>query len=294
MRLRFASLTVLAVALLAASPPPALTAQLTPTAADATGARTEFEAGERAFREDDYALALTHFRRAMQLAPRDAVRFNLAVCLERLGRFREAQREYDAAAHSPQLDDAARARAKEQASRTRERLGTVSFEGPSDATATVTLGDETLCAVPCSALVDPTTHDFEIHSGERTLHAHVTVGRGEVKVVRMGFRETPLADATIAQNRGLTGPLSWVGGAVALAGTATFIILGLRASQLHEQYLAGPTASIRDQGIAARDWANVGLGVGIAGVLALVGDLVWHAARPAPAAPPPVPVFDLL
>ena len=69
-------------------------------------ARDAFANGEQAFAADDYELALHHFRTAMELAPHDAVRFNLAVCFERLGRFREAVEEYAAAARSPQLDRA--------------------------------------------------------------------------------------------------------------------------------------------------------------------------------------------
>ncbi|AKF04107.1 tetratricopeptide repeat protein [Sandaracinus amylolyticus] len=85
-------------------------------------AREAFRAGEAAFIEEDDARALTLFRRAFELAPHDAVRFNIAVCLERLGRPEEALQEYEAAAISTQLDEAARARARSQADALRARI----------------------------------------------------------------------------------------------------------------------------------------------------------------------------
>ena len=92
-------------------------------------ARDAFANGEQAFAADDYELGLHHFRTAMELAPHDAVRFNLAVCFERLGRFREAVEEYAAAARSPQLD---RAQACAREPTSLERLGTF-FEAPAGA-----------------------------------------------------------------------------------------------------------------------------------------------------------------
>ncbi|UJR83373.1 hypothetical protein [Sandaracinus amylolyticus] len=85
-------------------------------------AREAFRSGEAAFIEEDDARALTLFRRAFELAPHDAVRFNIAVCLERLGRPEEALQEYEAAAISTQLDDTARARARAQADALQARI----------------------------------------------------------------------------------------------------------------------------------------------------------------------------
>lgn len=252
-------------------------------AEDGATARAAFTQGERAFLEDDYGLALERFRRAMELEPHDAVRFNVAVCLERLGRFREAYLEYEAAASSPQLDSASLARAREQAARVRERLGRVLVEEPLG--AEVFLDGSSIGVVPCEALVDPKVHELELRDGARRVRASIEIGRSETKRVRLGF---PLASpaASLApvalQRRVGPGPLTWVGAVASVAGLASFIGFGLRASALHESYLTSPTASTRDQGLVMRDTANVSLAVGLVGALLLTVDLAWLAQRPAP------------
>ena len=261
----------------------ALTVAITPLVVhaqspDAPAAKAAFADGERAFADDDYALALQSFEKAMRLAPRDAVRFNLAVCLERLGRFREAYSEYEAAARSAVLDDDAKARAREQANRTRERLGTVKFEASADSKAAVVfLGVERLGPMPVIALVDPKTHEFEVRTPDRTLLTTVAVGRGETKVVRLGLTSS---SGGVVVDKPLIGPLTWVGAAVTAVGAAAFIGFGLNASALHDQYLARPTQDTRAAGVFARDFANVGLGVGIAGLVLVAADLLWHAKAP--------------
>lgn len=247
---------------------------------NAEAAKVAFVAGERAFKDDDYALALEHFRRAMQLAPRDAVRFNLAVCLERLGRFREAYREYDIATRSTELDEGALSRAREQAARTKDRLGTVRFEkGPSiSAEASVTLGDEHLGSIPVTVLVDPAAHDFEVRTAEQSLHLPVTVGRGETRVIRLGQGRALPVEAPR-----LIGPLTWVGVGLAVAGAGSFIGFGLNATALHNQYLALPTQDTLNRGVFSRDVANVSLAVAITGALLVGIDLLIHAlSTPAP------------
>src|SRR5215217_1764718 len=86
-------------------------------------AKKEFAAGEKAFDQSDFVAALDHFKKAYELAPRDAVHFNIGVCLEKLGRFKEATAEYESAAKSTELDAQKRERAASEASRVRGRLG---------------------------------------------------------------------------------------------------------------------------------------------------------------------------
>src|SRR5262245_9012185 len=92
-------------------------------------ARAAFAAGETAFAETDYVLALGRFREAFELQHHDGVRFNIAVCLERLGRFREAALEYDLAARSDAVEPGVRERARQMAQRARSRLGTLAIDG---------------------------------------------------------------------------------------------------------------------------------------------------------------------
>lgn len=71
----------------------------------------EFAAGEAAFEAGEVETALGHFQRAFELAPHDAVRFNLAICFEALGRDEEALREYEIVAASAEVDADTRERA---------------------------------------------------------------------------------------------------------------------------------------------------------------------------------------
>jgi hypothetical protein len=82
----------------------------------------EFAAGEAAFAAGETEVALAHFRRALVLAPHDAVRFNLAICLERLGHAEEALREYEIVAASADVDDDTRSRASVLATALRESM----------------------------------------------------------------------------------------------------------------------------------------------------------------------------
>lgn len=75
-------------------------------------ARRLFAQAEARFAAGEYEAALALFRQAMATAPHDALLFNLAVCLERLGRTSEARETYEAAARSPQLNEEARGRAR--------------------------------------------------------------------------------------------------------------------------------------------------------------------------------------
>ena len=74
----------------------------TRASAQAPSAAEEFQRGLEAFEQDRIEAALAHFRSALELDPRDAVRFNIALCLEQLGQYRDAAEEYErAASRSP-------------------------------------------------------------------------------------------------------------------------------------------------------------------------------------------------
>jgi hypothetical protein len=247
---------------------------------DERSARQAFSDGERAFADDDYELALGRFRRAMELAPHDAVRFNVAVCLERLGRFRDAYLEYQAAAGSAQLDAPSRARAKEQQARVRERLSLVVVEAPVG--AEVALDGVLVGMVPCEILVDPKAHVVELRRGAATVRTAFEAGRGETRRLSLAFPlESPPVPAATARRVGV-GPLTWIGALGGVLGLGAFTGFGLRAKGLHDAYVQAPTALTRDEGIFMRDVANVSLAVGLLGALLAAVDLAWLAQRPAP------------
>ena len=120
-------------------------------------AAASFREGGLAFEAGRYEEALGAFRRAYELAPHDRVRFNVAVCLEELGRFREAAVEYEAAAASHQLDEPTRERARAARDAARARLATVSLQS-AGAIVEVEIDGAVACATPCEVALDPGEH----------------------------------------------------------------------------------------------------------------------------------------
>lgn len=238
---------------------------------DHTRAAKQFAAGERAFADADYLEALRLFREANTLSPEPAVRFNIAVCLERLGRFREAALEYDTAAASTSLTDDVRARAGQDAASMRSRLGKLAIAG-SPAGAAVRVDGTPTCALPCTIEVDPGRHEIVAEAGVASARAAVEVARG-------GTAEVSL-DATIhAPARRGVGALTYAGGTAAAVGTAGAIYFGLRTRSLHDDYVANPMAGTRDDGLNMRLYTNVSIGVVAAGAIALGIDLFILSRR---------------
>jgi hypothetical protein len=258
-----------------------------PSAQERAAARAAFAAGETAFAQHDYELALQRFRRAFTLAPHDAVRFNVAMCLERLARFREATLEYEAAASSTDLRPHVRRRARELADKARVRLGTLFVHGQPVGAAVVVDGAH-LGTLPCRLLVDARVHDVVVRSGAIEERRRVEVTRGGAVTVEITLPTSlPVLvaqRAEIAQRPAGPGLLTWVGGGVALAGAGGAIAFGLRARSLHDDFVATPTSGTRDDGVLMRNLANVSLAVAVAGAATALVDLVWlrprRAARP--------------
>ncbi len=65
-------------------------------------AKDLFQRGMKAYRVGDYEAALDDFRAAYDLQPLDPLRYNIAMCLEQLGRFEEAIVEVEALANGAQ------------------------------------------------------------------------------------------------------------------------------------------------------------------------------------------------
>lgn len=141
-----------------------------PTSSAQEAARAAFAEGERAFAKGAYAEATSSFETAFKLVSHDAVRFNIAVCLERQGRYREAWVQYKAASESVLLDESERKRAAQAAERTRRELGTLAVVGT--AGEPVSIDGETRCSTPCHVELDPRAYE-------------IVVGNNPARVVRM-------------------------------------------------------------------------------------------------------------
>ena len=262
------------------------------------GARAEFVLGEQSFAASRYEEALRHFERAFELAPNDSVLYNIGVCLESLGRYREAIEKYEACALSPSLDAAERARARAAAAAAREQLGALVVEGAVSG-ASVEIDGTSVCTVPCRVALDPGSRSIVVRGDGNEVRESVTIVRGRVATVRVeaggGRAARPRAAAAPsiarparrtrtrsavprerADERGglQPGVLTYVGAGVAALGITGIVVFGLRAESLHAMNEPMPTRETYDEGVLMRDLANVSIGVAIAGAILVAVDLL--------------------
>lgn len=223
--------------------------------------------GVTAFEAHDYQRALDNFTRAFELAELEEIRFNVALCLERLGRYREATETYEAALASNALDDEGRARAQQRLDDIAPRLATIVFTGV--AGTRVRVDDRHECEVPCEIRVDPGAHTWSAR-GEI---ASVSAQPGSRAEVRIEPLSTP--DPAPARDDGGWSPgwLFYTGIALAAIGAGGTIGFGLRSNDLLEQFDMGDD-SVAGEGETMTLLANVSLAVGITGAVAALLDLL--------------------
>lgn len=266
-------------------------------------AKAEFSTGQKAFAKRDYAEALTHFKKAFELHPHDAVRFNVAVCLEKLGRFREAVREYEAAAKSDQLDAAARKDAETKAASARGELGTLEVQGSPEGAEVLVEGAQ-VCNLPCTVELDARKHEVVVRSGEQTERREVVVRRQAKSLIRVELAageaqasasraepaETsvspvlspaPEPDAAESETRG-PGWLTWTGAGLVVLGGVGIGVFGSQASSKHDEFVDTGSEEARDDGVRARNLTNVSIGVAALGAIAIGVDLLVFANQPEP------------
>jgi tetratricopeptide (TPR) repeat protein len=242
---------------------------------DADAAAASFAAGEAAVAENDYVAALEHFEAAFRARPHDAVRFNMAVCLEALGRFRDAWLQYRAAMASEQLDDAERADARASAERLRGRLAVLDVT--SSAGAEIRVDGDPRCAAPCETEADPGEHEVSAHAADgRTASRDVTVARGETVELALDLPAPPSA----AQRPSGMGWLSIVGGSLAAIGIGAAIGLGVHTQALADRYATYERSApqwLYDDGVLMQALTNGSLVVAGVGVALVVIDAVLAA-----------------
>jgi hypothetical protein len=242
---------------------------------DRARARAAFSAAEAAFEIGAYDDALTHFRRALELAPTDVVRFNIAVCLERLGRLRESRDAYRALAESEMLPDRERARALAAAGELEPQLGLLIIDHPVG--AEVRIDGRWTCRVPCREPIEPGSHQLALVgalAGEQ-----VEVPAGTVTVSLTPLPEAPSeivlgAPDRPAEGRDLT-PLFWTGAGLSGLALGSAIYFGVRTEDLRAQFTATPTEELRADGLLHRDLTNASLVVLGLGLTLVVVDVIW-------------------
>lgn len=258
-----------------------------PKSAEQRAARQAFERGESAFKAGSYERALAAFRQAFAQVAHDAVRFNIAVCLERLGRYAEATEQYDAAARSSTLSEADRERARRSAQAARAVLGTLVVEAGTRGVR-VSVDRAERCRIPCRIVLNPGPHQVAIGDGA-PLALEVERGREHVLVApgsepKVAPESAPPKSPTREQAPGSAAPrgpgwLTWTGGALAVSGAASTLYFGLRTRSLHDDYVRDPTEERYDDGRRARLVTNVSIGVAAVGAVLVAVDLLVLAPR---------------
>jgi hypothetical protein len=245
----------------------------------ATEAQDEFTHGERAFAEGDYARALRHFQNADRLAPHGAVRFNVAICLDKLGRIREALELYHKLSESSELDEAARAEAAERGRQAAAALATLEITGPGG--TLILVDDRDRCRAPCSLKLDPGEHVVRTDGSSDSRRVRLSSGEklrvelpGSAKSAAAApqIAESPANSGTKPTQRDRFGTLSYIGGSVAILGFSGFAYYGIRTENLHQEYRDKPDPDTRDRGIRARTTANIALGVALVGTALVIVD----------------------
>lgn len=227
-------------------------------------ARPIVDQANAAFDQNDYQAALERYREAYTIAPVDALRFNVARCLERLARFREAAIEWEALTESAALDDAQRATATEQLAFVRARLGTVVIEAQ-PGLERVTIDGEVECTIPCELALDPGTHVARA-SGARDAERSFELARGERVVLRFESSTAIARPVPVEPDRGPTFSVSWLGWtgiALAVAGAGAAIAFGLWTIDLAGEFDLNPQDRLADEGDVV--WGFTLGGIGLAG-----------------------------
>ncbi|UJR86274.1 tetratricopeptide repeat protein [Sandaracinus amylolyticus] len=241
-------------------------------------ARTEFHAGELAYDEERYAEALEHFLRAQQIDPHDVVRFNVAICLQRLGRWSDAWREYRSLTTSDALDEAQRAYAAELLADLESRLAVVRVT--TSEPAEIRIDGDPQGPAPLEARLAPGPHVLTARAGDRESIHRVTVERGQQLDVALSL-PAPAAIAPPehrATRTVLRDPswLTYVGAGIAAIGIGGTIGLGVHAQSLWDAYHTPgqATHALRDEGMLATDLTNVSIGVAALGAVLVAIDVI--------------------
>lgn len=261
-------------------------------------AKKTFEAGNKLYDSHHYEEALAAFRGSYQIVASPNSRLMMARCLRELGHDAEAYREYDAV-----TADAARGGDRyrssgEAAAEERDELKpkiaflTVRVRG-AEPGVTVKVGDVTLADAdvgvpvpfePAAVVVTAESSDGASARSNVTLAAGAT-SEIELNPVKPVEAKPPPPPAVVAPPPVPAGPSSsssplrtwsYVAGGVGAAGFITFAVFGAMTASKYSslqkacpQNHCGPEQqSDIDAGKTYQTVANVGLGVGIAGVAA--------------------------
>lgn len=279
-----------------------------------------FQAGDAAFDILKYAEALEHFRRSYEAVQSPNSRLMVARCLLEIGRLDEAYDEYSGvisdASESEDYEAAGKTAEKERAALL-NRLAWLELDLKGvPKGAKVEIGGrpkETrdlkapIALTPGLSVVTATTEDGK----KAVAHVHVAAGRKATVVLVLGKtitvgtppppeeteeasapepEETEATSPQPEQKRASLKPWAYVAGGVGLAGGGAFAAFGILSGS-HYKNLEGACADGAcpaesqddiDKGKQYQLFANIGLGVGVAGVATSVLLFILDAKRQGP------------
>lgn len=263
-----------------------------PTDEDKSQAKRLVGEAKDAFTAGDFDTCAKKFSTAFKLAPLPQIQFNLALCYERLDRYRDAALEYEAAAKHKDMPAPMQEKANESLAKMRKSLAKVEIVGT---TGKAVVDESISCDLPCSLYLEAGRHVVTYGADERK---GFRAKRNEELVVTLegGVKETPIQDRgfrateggggneredlTMVSAKGSSGSnsapgfLTWGGGGLAVAGTAGALVFGLRARSLHDDFQAMPTRALADDGDQMRNLTNLSIGVAVVGASLVVYDLL--------------------
>jgi len=252
-----------------------------------------FEEGRTLSQKGDYAGACDRFEKSYALEPATGTLLNLGDCHEHLSQLAQAWRAFDEAA--TKLDAAHDDRAKFARLRRdaiTPKLGAVVVKGASTGIRITIGGREEPAGTEVTEHVDP--GDVEIHIGDSI--RHVTVAAGETSVVvanaPAGVASSPEPampdDGGRSHGRKLLSYGLWgVGGATFVTGVALgFVGRSHYQEQLDNGMCSKATGSVvctpagGAQMNDAIHLANIGTGVGVAGLVLVAAGTVLYITAP--------------
>jgi hypothetical protein len=239
-----------------------------------TWARETYARAEDAFARGENDVALALFREIVDRTDNVSVRYNVAVCLERDGRNRDAYAEFRVVSESQAVSADVRAAALEGATRLALSLGTIELDAPEGSRAIV--DDELACVIPCEVLVEPGPHRVSLE-GDDAVMAEVTIARGQVQSIALERRVAREPTPPVEVEGPSLGWLTAIGVAVAAIGGGGIVGFGLHTSALHDEFQTAPTTDLSDEGFLMRDLTNLSIGVAAAGGVLVLIDLVLFA-----------------
>jgi hypothetical protein len=263
-----------------------------------------FEEGRTLSQKGDYAGACDRFEKSYAAERATGTLLNLGDCHEHLGHLAQSWRYFDEAA--TKLDAAKDDRAKFARLRRdaiTPKTGAVVVKGASPGVRITIAGREEAARTEVTDRVDP--GDIEVHVGDSIRHVTVAAGETAVVVANLPAGETP--PTTAPSDEGERSPkrkmLSYGLWGVGGAGFITGVALGLVGRSNYQSQLdsgacsksTGTLVCTPAGGAKMNDaihLANIGTGVGVAGLVLVAAGTVLYVTAPrdhiavAPAATP--------